>query len=158
MRTSALLIVAFAGCKCGDTGSQKLVVDDRPAVSDKGAATAGTPLASKEYFRLDAATEQPACQVDAPCEARLVLTALGDYHVNDQYPTKFVDASQGVKVDDGSFEIKGKTATMAIPFRASAAGTAKIAGVFKLSVCNDQNCQIETPKIAFEVPVRAKGG
>lgn len=158
MRTELISLLAFAGCKCGETGSQKLVVDDRPATSDKGVSTEGKPLASKEYFRLDTAKEQPACQVDAPCEAHLVLTALGDYHVNDQYPTKFVDASKDVKVDAGSFEIKGKTATMAIPFRASAAGTAKIAGTFKLSVCNDQNCQIETPKIAFEVPVRAKGG
>jgi hypothetical protein len=85
------------------------------------------------------------------------VTALGDYHVNDQYPFKLVaEASSEIKVDGtGSFSPAGKRGTMALPFRTSKPGTAKIAGVFKLSVCNDENCQIEAPKIAFDVPVRA---
>lgn len=158
MRTELLLVLvagtllASAGCKCGDSSSSSSPPQVRAAVP------AGEPLAKKEYFRVDAAPEQPACQVDAPCEAQLVLTALGDYHVNEEYPFKLIaEPTPGIAVDGtGSFTAEGKRGTMALPFRATSAGVAKIAGTFKLSVCNAENCQIETPKIAFEIPVRAK--
>ncbi len=157
MRTEllALALATVASCKCGSDSRSTYETDTRGPTerADKGAPR--VVLAQKEFFRLEVPT-QPACQVDAPCEARLVLTALGDYHVNDNYPFKLVaDATPGVKVDgDGTFSPDGKTGTMAIPFRSTKSGTAKIAGTFKLSVCNDLNCQIETPKIAFDVPVR----
>jgi hypothetical protein len=35
----------------------------------------------------------------------------------------------------------------------AAPGTVKLAGTFKLSVCNDENCQIETPRLELAVPV-----
>lgn len=154
MRTELLALLAFAGCKCGSEATNGIQASS-PAIGER--APKGPPLAGKDYFRVDAAPDQPACQVDAPCEAQLILTALGDYHVNENYPFKLVvEATPNVKVDGtGTFSPKGKQGTMALPFRATAAGTAKIAGTFKLSVCNDENCQIETPKIAFEVPVRA---
>mgnify|MGYP003441757996 CR=1 FL=1 len=156
MRTELLALLAFAGCKCGSESTNGIQASS-PATGDKAAAPSGPPLASKAYFRVDAAPDQPACQVDAPCEAQLILTALGDYHVNNDYPFKLVaEATPNVKVDGtGTFSPKGKQGTMALPFRTSSAGTVKIAGTFKLSVCNDENCQIESPKIAFEIPVRA---
>lgn len=152
MRTELLLALALmtvASCKCSSEAPHT------ETVAIKGSPST-PPLAAKEYFRVDAAPEQPPCQVEAPCEARVILTALGDYHVNEKYPTKLVaDATPGLKIDGtGSFSPDGKTGTMALPFRASKAGTAKIAGTFKLSVCNEENCQIESPKIAFDVPVR----
>lgn len=158
MRTELLAaLLASTGCKCsGDsTSAASSAVSSGEA---RAAVPAGEPLAKKEYFRVDAAPEQPACQVDAPCEAQLVLTALGDYHVNEEYPFKLIaEPTPGIAVDGtGSFTAEGKRGTMALPFRATSAGVAKIAGTFKLSVCNAENCQIETPKIAFEIPVRAK--
>ncbi len=155
MRTELLALIAFAGCKCGSESTSGIQASS-PTIGDKAVAPSGPPLAGKDYFRVDAAPEQPACQVDAPCEAQLILTALGDYHVNEHYPFKLVaEITPNVKVDGtGTFSAKGKVGRLALPFRATSAGTAKIAGTFKLSVCNDENCQIETPKIAFEVPVR----
>lgn len=156
MRTSLVVLIAFAGCKCGDSKSTSGIEASSPTLPGTTKAPATPPLASKDYFRVDAAPDQPACQVDAPCEAQLIVTALGDYHVNENYPFKLVVTSPDVKVDGtGTFTAKGKQGTMALPFRATAAGTAKLAGTFKLSVCNDENCQIESPKIAFDVPVRA---
>lgn len=158
MRTEPIVLIAllaFAGCKCGSESTSGIQASS-PTIGDKSPAPSGPPLAGKDYFRVDAAPEQPACQVDAPCEAQLILTALGDYHVNENYPFKLVaEVTPNVKVEGtGSFSSKGKKGTMALPFRATSSGTAKIAGTFKLSVCNDENCQIEAPKIAFEVPVR----
>ena len=161
MRTEllALVLAGLASCKCG--------TESRDQVSETGVNTGrptatvvdvpkSVPLAGKEFFRLDPAPQQPACAVGQACEARLILTALGDYHVNDQYPFKLVaEPTPGVKVEGtGTFSPGGKTGTHVLAFRADKPGTAKIAGTFKLSVCNEKNCQIESPKIAFDVSVR----
>ncbi len=152
MRTVLLAFALVASCKGSSDAPRGTAVESHAIKS----APATPPLATKDYFRVDAAPDQPSCQVEAPCEARVILTALGDYHVNEKYPTKLVaDATPGLEIDGtGSFSPDGRVGTMALLFHASKAGTAKIAGTFMLSVCNDENCQIESPKIAFEVAVR----
>ena len=123
--------------------------------SKSESAPGGTPLASKAFYRLDAGPRTP-CASGATCEARLVLTALGDYHVNKDYPFKFVgDAAPAVPVDgNGAFALDdAKHGTLTIRFRPTAAGTAKLAGQFKLSVCSDDTCEIETPQLELTVPV-----
>lgn len=123
---------------------------DTPA---KPAAT-GAPLASKAFYRVDAGLATP-CARGAACEARLVLTALGDYHVNKDYPFKFVgDPAPALQLDGTSFTLEdAKHATLTIRFRPQAAGTTKLAGVFKLSVCSDDTCEIEAPRLELAVPV-----
>jgi len=156
MRTEvALGLLVIASCK--GTDAPRALGNETGAITiTEKAAPTSPPLASKSFFRVDAVPEQPACRANEPCEARVVLTALGDYHVNDNYPFKLIaDVSPDVKVDGtGSFSPDGKRGTLALPFRASKSGTAKIAGTFRLSVCNDDNCQIEAAKIAFDVAVR----
>ena len=101
-------------------------------------------------------TPPATCAVAAPCEARIKLTALADYKVNEEYPFKFVaDANAGVVVDGaGKFaRDTAKSGTLTIKFRAQAAGTAKVSGKFKLSVCTKDVCKIEAPKVSFSVPV-----
>lgn len=117
---------------------------------------AGPPLAGKAFYRIDAAPPA-ACAPGASCEARLVLTALGDYHVNKDYPFKFVgEPTPAAPVDgEGAFAIDdARHGTMTVTFRPAAAGTAKLVGTFKLSVCSDETCEIETPRIELAVPVR----
>ena len=63
------------------------------------AEAAGKPLAGKAFYRLDAGP-QPPCARGATCEARLVLTALGDYHVNKDYPFKFVGDPGALPIDE----------------------------------------------------------
>ena len=120
------------------------------------AAPAATPLASKAFYRIDPGPRTP-CTSGAVCEARLVLTALGDYHVNKDYPFKFVgDPSPAIPLDgEGVFALDdAKNGTMTVKFQPSTPGTAKIAGMFKLSVCSGDTCEIETPKLALDVAVR----
>lgn len=96
------------------------------------------------------------CKAKEPCEARAVLTALGDYKVNPEYPTKFVgEPAHGVALEnEGTFVIEEKQrGTLTLRFRADAAGPAKLTGQFKLSVCTEDNCEIEAPTITLEVPV-----
>ena len=56
-----------------------------------------------------------------------------------------------------SFREEGeKAATMTVTFKASAApegGKVNLAGTYKMSVCSDANCQIETTAIALAVPI-----
>ena len=143
VRDLAVALLALVACRGGGDSSKH----EGPAA-----------LASAAFYRLDAAA-QPPCAARAPCEARVVLTALGDYHVNQQYPQKFVaDAVAGVAVDgSGTFSIdrdRPATGTLAIRFRADRAGDYVLRGTFKLGVCNEDDCQIETPTIAIPVAAR----
>jgi hypothetical protein len=135
-----IAVVAASGCaRCSSSDS----------------APAGAPLASKPFYRLDAGPPTP-CASGSTCEVRLVLTALGDYHVNKDYPFKFVgDPAPAIPVDgNGTFAIDdARHLTMTIRFRPAAAGTARLAGQVKLSVCSDDTCEIETPRLELAVPV-----
>jgi len=114
------------------------------------------PLASKAFYRVDAAPLAP-CTAGTTCEARLILTALGAYHVNQDYPVKFIaepapalplDGAAAFTVDDAKHGI------LTVRFKPTTAGPATLAGVFKLSVCSDDTCEIERPKIELAVAVR----
>ncbi len=157
-RSAAALALACLACAaCGRSGGEKKAgATERSPDGSAEAPAQGPPLAGNDFYRVDVAAP-PACSAGQTCEAKLRLTALGAYHVNDDgYPFKFVaDVSPGLSVEkDGSFAQKSaKVGELTVTFRADAAGTAQLAGVFKLSVCSDADCQIEEPKIAFAVPV-----
>lgn len=156
----------------------------RPAASAKPSTTSATaasappskdappPVALKpaashlsgKNFVLDAAS--PGCRVDTPCTMTLRLAAAGDYHVNKEYPYKFVAAAApGVQFlgngdantfsrAAGDFREDGeKAATLTVRFKPTAAGEAHVSGTYKMSVCSAENCQIETPTVTLAVPV-----
>jgi hypothetical protein len=111
--------------------------------------------AAGPVFRVDV-TPPAGCARGTACEARILLTALGGYKVNAEYPFKFIaDAIPQVAFDGtGTFALAGKqTGTLTVVFRADAAGTLHVSGTFKLSVCTKQLCKIEEPKVRFDVPV-----
>lgn len=126
---------------------------DEPAPPNPAAAR--PPLASKAFYRLDAGPEAP-CARGTTCVVRLVLTALGDYHVNGDYPFKFIgDPAPAIQLDgDGTFALDdARHGTLTLTFRPNAPGSAKLVGTFKLSVCSDETCEIETPKLELAVPI-----
>jgi hypothetical protein len=85
-----------------------------------------------------------------------VLTALGDYHVNKDYPFKFVgEPPPAPPVDgDGAFALEGaRQGTMTVKFRPTTPGSARLVGTFKLSVCSADTCEIETPRLELAIPV-----
>ena len=103
-----------------------------------------------------AATPEPGCRSGAWCTVRLELTALGGFHVNRDYPFKFVAAAaEGIEHDGtGAFTVQTETTGVLVHrFRAAAAGAARITGTFKLSVCSDDQCEIEAAPVAVDVPV-----
>lgn len=152
---SALAVLAAGGCKDAP-GEGATTASHAPAKTATAPVPADQPpLAGKENFRIDA-VPAAECAAGKPCEAQLLLTALGAYKVNKDYPFKFVaDATPGVNIDGtGEFAPEGKQrGVMKVHFRAEAAGTARLEGTFKLSVCTEDTCAIEEPKIAFGVPI-----
>ena len=96
----------------------------------------------------------------------LRLAAGGEYHVNKEYPYKFVaTAAPGVQFlgngepntfsrSSGDFREDGeKAATMTVRFKPTAAGEARVTGTYKMSVCSAENCQVETQAVQLAVPV-----
>jgi hypothetical protein len=127
------------------------------APADRASKTAGAPpLASKAFYRVDLGAETP-CSHGATCETQLVITALGDYHVNKDYPTKLVgDPPPALALaGDATFALTdAKHGTLTVRYQPTAAGAATLAGVLKLSVCSDETCEIEKPALAIPVAVR----
>lgn len=146
-RSLAPALVVIALCSLGACKREP------PSPASEAIAKGTAPLAGKAFYRVDAKPLAP-CPVNTTCEAQLVLTALGGYHVNDEYPTKFVaDAASEVRIDgEGTFKIGGeKHGTMTVKFTPTKPG-AKLVGTFKLSVCSEDNCEIESPTITLAVP------
>lgn len=96
----------------------------------------------------------------------LRLAVTGDYHVNKEYPYKFIaaaapnvaflgkgDANLFTRAA-GDFSEQGeKAATMTVRFKPASAGNAKVSGNFKLSVCSADQCQISEQAVSLDVPV-----
>ena len=100
------------------------------------------------------------CTVGAQCSAQLRVDALGAYHVNGEYRFRFVpSAASGIAFTGGAptdFALQGpKVGVMSVGFQPSAAGTASLAGTFKICVCTDSACQPEQVAVALTVPVAA---
>ena len=151
-RRSLALALALAAVAGAAACKRKEAAPERRGAA---AVPVPAPLAGKAFYRVDAGPGTP-CAAGAPCEARLVLTALAGYKVNKDYPFKFVsDPAPGVTVDGtGTFAFDdARTGTLTIRFRAAARGPARLSGTFKLSVCPEEQCEIEEPKIRLELPV-----
>lgn len=94
-------------------------------------------------------------------QVTIVLTTKGDYHINDQYPYKFVvqdPPAEGVSYvkktiprADGTFE---KTrAQLPVRFTAERAGSLKVGGVLSLIVCTASNCLLDKRPLEAEITV-----
>jgi hypothetical protein len=137
----ALLLVA-----CGD----KQAAPPAAPITDNAP---GEPEAAP--FRVDVATPA-SCMRGTTCEATFALVALQGFKVNAEYPFKFVgDVGPQISFDGtGTFTHSDKhSGKLTIKFRSEQTGTIKVSGTFKLSVCTDEVCKIEQPKITFDVLV-----
>lgn len=149
---SAGLVSAVAGCG----GCKKDKVEPTEADTGPGATAVGEEkeLSAKESYKVD--VKWPAsCAAGQPCEATVTVSSVGSFKVNPEYPHKVVPQKDlpGVVFEPSQFTSVDKhTGTVRVRFRADA-GTAKVAGTLKLSVCNDKTCYIEEEPVAFEVPV-----
>lgn len=97
------------------------------------------------------------CAVDTSCTMAIKLTALGKFHINDEYPYKWVgDPIDGIDYTGkktGDFKKESPTqGTLLVSFK-SAGQNAKVAGVYKMSVCSEDKCQIETQRVELNIPM-----
>lgn len=141
---------------------------DAGAASVQSASAAALRPASKHVggknFSIDLTS--PGCKAGTDCAVTIKLVTAGDFHVNKEYPYKFVaNASPNVtflgKSDPSTFtraagdfvEQGEKTGTMTVRFKAAAPGDAPVTGTYKFSVCSAEQCQIEQEKLDLTVPV-----
>lgn len=134
----------------------------------KSGATAALKPASKHVggnnFGLDLFS--PGCKAAEECSMTIKLAPAGDYHINKQYPYKFIaSAAPNVtflgKGDPNTFqrssgdfvEAGEKSGTMTVRFKPASAGEAKVMGKYKFSVCSADQCQIEESNLDLSIPV-----
>jgi len=159
--------VASASKTPPTSASSKVAAAATPPEPAKEPAPALKPASQRlagKNFTLDVAS--PGCRVDTTCTMTLRLAPTGEFHVNKEYPYKFVaTAVPGVAFQGngeanvfsrsaGDFREEGeKAATMTVRFKPSATGDAKVSGVYKMSVCSAEACQIEQQAVTLAVPV-----
>jgi hypothetical protein len=101
---------------------------------------------------------KPSYKKGQPATVTAIVNALGEYHVNQEYPYKFKmgTAPAGVTYPEAIVRAVNRTekkATMSIPFTPSAAGSTTISGELSLSVCTDSNCVIEKAQLSVTAKV-----
>jgi hypothetical protein len=138
-----------------------------PSATTPPAPTAKTVAShvSGKNFGVDASSA--GCKAGDSCVVTIRLNVTGsEYHVNKEYPYKFI-ASANPAVQylgsgdantfsraSGDFREDGeKSATMTVRFKAKSAGDANVSGTFKLSVCSADNCQLDQANVNLTVPV-----
>jgi hypothetical protein len=135
-----------------------------PAAGAPAAVNCGHAACGDSYF-VDVIAED-GCASAARCNVGLKLTATGAFHVNDQYPYKFkAEATPAVEflgTDPAGKNVFSKPAgdwaqtgaksgVMTVRLTPAAPGRSTISGVFKLSVCSEQNCLIEQPQLQVSI-------
>ncbi len=165
------VVSSVAAASASPEPEPPVAVADAGKAKDGGSLAApsrGSTPASKHVtgtnFTLD--LESPGCKAGTECAMTIKLVASGDYHVNAEYPYKFVaSAAPGIEFlgkgeattftrAAGDFAPHGeKSGTMTVRFKPSSPGEARIAGTYKFSVCSADQCQIEQEKLDLAVPV-----
>jgi hypothetical protein len=129
-------------------------------VASAAAADCGHTVCSESFF-VDAVAPD-ACASGARCDVTLKLVATGAFHVNDQYPYRYkaqpTPTVEFLGTDPAGKNVFSKPAgdwaqtgaksgVLTVHLTPTAKGGAMISGVFKLSVCSEQNCLIEQPEV-----------
>ncbi len=154
--SASLLALFSAGLSCRESD----------AAARKQASETVTAHLDGNNFKLD--TESGECKVGQDCVAKVKLTATGAYHINKEYPYKLTMApdksvdflGKGEKDKEifskplGDFTAEEKEATMSVRFKPKTAGDVALKGTYKMSVCSEQNCQLETKEISLEVKIK----
>ena len=153
-RASALACaLALAACGKGDgaPAGERGAAPPRDPLLDV-AMPAGAARVEGNQFHVDAAA-QAGCAAGGDCAVLADLTAAEGFKVNTEYPFKFVPAAGGAVTPAAAFAPTSvRTGRLVLRFRRPSAEPVRIAGDFKLSVCNADRCLIETAALAVAVP------
>lgn len=146
-----LLVVGAVGCSRSE------------AAVEPGASAHAMPVGSDEVhetlnYKLTLEAAGPYKKGEQGV-VKVVLVTKGDFHINEQYPYRFVvqdPPADGVKYPKASLRradgvFSKTTAEMAIPFVVDRTGEVKVGGTFSLSVCTASNCLLD--KRPLELPI-----
>jgi hypothetical protein len=165
--TAAATGTASATATAAATGTVTATATATGTAPATATATAAGSHVDGNHFSIDVAA--PAvCGREAECAFTARVTALGDFHVNKEYPYKLkMEDAPGVTFlgkdaagastfskSAGDFALAGeKAGVMTIRYRA-AAGAHPVAGTLKLSVCTASACLLEQAKVTATVAAR----
>lgn len=149
---ASFTLLAIAGCK-------DKAPDAKADPASSSSAAPGAPV-----FAIKPVASE-SCKVGSDCTATFRIEAVAPYHVNKEYPHKFIANDladvqflgaepQGRTFSKAAFVTDGeKVGTMAIKFKAMNAGKATISGTYSFSVCTPENCRIDTSPVTLTVSV-----
>jgi hypothetical protein len=167
---AAFVPLAAPMAGCGRDSRAAARTEDREGAAAAPHGNCGHSLCGDNFF-IDI-EPGAGCAPGATCAVNLTLVAIGAFHINDEYPYKFKadDAPSAQAIEFLGTDGAGKnvfsklandwrkkdekTGTMTVKWRSSVKGDKTIAGVFKLSVCSAQSCQLEQQPVSTTVAVR----
>lgn len=131
-----------------------------PTKDGKGALAPAAAVQDNENYKVSLETVG-TYKKDQPGVVNVVLVTKGEYHINKQYPYKFVTQdppADGVTYPkkvvprgDGSYE--ERKAVLPVPFVATKSGEVKVGGLYSLSVCTDANCLMDKQRLEITIKV-----
>jgi hypothetical protein len=161
------VVVAAGGAACDRKADAAIA----PALAPAPAGSAG-PSADTANYKVEVKAVGTYKKGQAGT-FEIVLKTKGDYHVNDEYPTKFKAPEKPENVTYGKELISrakdadawstekcasGKdscTLKLTVPVTPTATGSVKLGGTLHFGVCNAATCLIE--KQTLELPVTVAG-
>jgi hypothetical protein len=171
MRTAiALIALAAAACSKESKPAETKAAATPPVLNaikidnpQVDSADGATKHLGGDHFTIDLASA--GCKAGAECTMTIKLAIDGDFHLNKEYPYRFI-AKEAAGVDylgkkdktkftkeDGDFVADGeKAGTMTVRFKPAATGKTKITGTYKMSLCSADQCQIEEPALELTIP------
>lgn len=167
LRIGFAVLIAFAPSVLA-CSKDSASANARSATADLSTSSPPAPRGGGSNYKVDAHLAGD-CATGATCTVAIDLEALGAYHINKEYPYKFkANDAPGVEYlgsdpagknvfssSAGDLAVSGeKTATMSVKFKPAAKGPATVSGVYKLSVCSVQNCQVDQADITTPVTVK----
>jgi len=157
MKSLACVAVALAMVGC----------NKKSEVSPAASAAPPAPVAPSSEYALT--SDAPECKAGATCTATIRLEARGAYHLNDEYPFKFTAGDNAtvefLGTDAGGRNVFTKAAgdfmkqsatvgVMTVKFKPAAQGSLTIEGVYKLSVCSEADCKLDSPSAKVTLAVK----
>jgi hypothetical protein len=116
----------------------------------------GQPSYREAAFQLTLSPPETV-EVGKPLVFQVVLEALGEYKVNEEYPIKFQfaarDGTKPVKmtVSREDAKLEKQRAELPLSVTIESAGKRQIAGKLSFSVCTEDRCLIEKRELAVDV-------
>ncbi|HQP38555.1 MAG TPA: hypothetical protein PLI95_25395 [Polyangiaceae bacterium] len=156
-RCASILLLALVGTAASCSKSEAATEPQKDAL---GALMPAAAVQENDNYKVSL---EPvgSYKKDQQGIVNVVLVTKGEYHVNKQYPYKFVTqdppadgASYPKKVvprGDGRYE--EKKAVLPVPFVPTKSGEVDVGGTFSLSVCTDANCLIDKQRLQLKVKV-----